>query len=188
MLRPFVLLLSVTAAAGAVFGWGHARSLGAAGAPQGEASIYFAPEQDIATSDRTIIQHAHHSLRIAMYSFTDRRIARDLVDACGRGVEVDLYRDREQFEQEAARGNEIRSILAECRGIHVRVKGSEELMHMKAFVADDSMFRQGSGNWSVAAARYQDNEVSVSRDIAQIKAFDEAFAAMWLRNDNHIIQ
>jgi hypothetical protein len=59
---------------------------------------------------------------------------------------------------------------------------------MKAFVADDSIFRQGSGNWSVAAARYQDNEVSVSGDISQIKAFDEAFAAMWQRNDNEIIQ
>jgi len=188
MLRPFVLLLCVTVAAGAVFGWSHARSFSAAGAPQGATSIYFAPEQDIATSDRIIIQHAQHSLRIAMYSFTDRQIAKDLVDACRRGVEVDLYRDREQFEQEAARRNEVRSILAECRGIHLRVKGSDELMHMKAFVADDSIFRQGSGNWSVAAARYQDNEVSVSGDISQIKAFDEAFAAMWQRSDNQIIQ
>jgi phosphatidylserine/phosphatidylglycerophosphate/cardiolipin synthase-like enzyme len=178
----------VTAASGAVFGWSHVRSFSAAGAPQSATSIYFAPEQDIATSDRAIIQHAQHSLRIAMYSFTDRWIAKDLVDACRRGVEVELYRDREQFEQEAARRIEVRSILAECRGIHLRVKGSDELMHMKAFVADDSIFRQGSGNWSVAAARYQDNEVSVSSDISQIKAFDEAFAAMWLRSDNQIMQ
>jgi mitochondrial cardiolipin hydrolase len=188
MLRPFVFLLSATAAAGAVLGWSHLRSFSAAGAPQGETSIYFAPEQDITTSDRAIIQRAQRSLRIAMYSFTDRRIAKDLVDACKRGVEVDLYRDREQFEEEAARGNEVRSTLAQCRGIHVRVKGSDELMHMKAFVADDSIFRQGSGNWSVSAARYQDNEASVSSDISQIKAFDEAFAAMWQRSDNQIIQ
>lgn len=186
MLRTFVLLLSLTAAT-AVFGWSHIRPLGV-GAPQGETSIYFAPEQDIARSDRAIIQHAHRSLRIAMYSFTDRRIAKDLVDACRRGVDVDLYRDREQFEQEAARGNEVRSILAECRGIHLRVKGTDELMHMKAFVADDSIFREGSGNWSVSAARYQDNEVSVSSDISEIKAFDEAFAVMWQRSNNQIIQ
>jgi len=188
MLRPFACVVCLTATAGAVFGWSHVRSFTAAGAPQRETSIYIAPKQDIATSDRAIIQHTHNSLRIAMYSFTDRWIARDLVDACRRGVEVDLYRDREQFEQEAAQGNEVRSILAECRGIHLRVKGSDDLMHMKAFVADDSIFRQGSGNWSVAAARYQDNEVSVSSDISQIKAFDEAFAAMWQRSDNQIIQ
>lgn len=188
MLRPFALLLCLTAACGAVFGWSHARSFTATVAQQSAISIYFAPEQDIATSDRAIIHHAQQSLRIAMYSFTDRRIAKDLVDACRRGVEVDLYRDREQFEQEAARGNEVRSILAECRSMHIRVKGSDELMHMKAFVADGSIFRQGSGNWSVAAARYQDNEVSVSSDISQIRAFDAAFAAMWQRNDNEIIQ
>jgi phosphatidylserine/phosphatidylglycerophosphate/cardiolipin synthase-like enzyme len=188
MLRPFALLLCLTAVGGAVFGWSHARSFTATGTPQSAISIYFAPEQDIATSDRAIIHHAQHSLQIAMYSFTDRRIAKDLVDACRRGVEVDLYRDREQFQREVARGNAVRSILAECRRIHVRVKGSDELMHMKAFVADGSIFRQGSGNWSVAATRDQDNEVSVSSDITQIKAFDEAFAAMWQRNDNEIIQ
>jgi mitochondrial cardiolipin hydrolase len=166
MLRSFAFVLCVTATANAVFGWSHIRSFSAAGGPQGETSINFAPEQDIATSDRIIIQHAQHSLWIAMYSFTDRRIAKDLVDACRRGVEVDLYRDREQFEQEAARRNEVRSILAECRGIHLRVKCSDELMHMKAFVADDSIFRQGSGNRSVAAALSGQRGVCVQRHLA----------------------
>jgi hypothetical protein len=46
------------------------------------------------------------------------------------------------------------------------------------------VLRSGSANWSVSAARYQDNEVSVTTDPAMVAAFSREFRAMWDRPDN----
>jgi len=45
-----------------------------------------------------------------------------------------------------------------------------------------------SANWSVSAARYQDNEITVTDDPLEVNAFERKFAAMWCRNDNEIMQ
>jgi phosphatidylserine/phosphatidylglycerophosphate/cardiolipin synthase-like enzyme len=118
-------------------------------------AIYFAPQQDLSVVDQQIIRSAKHSLEIAMYSFTDRRIAEELVDACHRGVVVKLYRDRSQYEEETARGSAVPVILHRCSDIYIRVKGSKELMHEKTYVADGLVLREGSADWSVSAARYR---------------------------------
>ena len=151
-------------------------------------AIYFAPQQDLSVVDQQIIRNAKRSLEIAMYSFTDRRIAEELVDACNRGVVVKLYRDRSQYEEETARGSAVPTILHRCSDIQVRVKGDKELMHEKAYVADGLVLREGSANWSVSAARYQDNQLSITHATAAIEAFKDDFAGMWQRGDNSIIQ
>jgi phosphatidylserine/phosphatidylglycerophosphate/cardiolipin synthase-like enzyme len=151
-------------------------------------ALYAAPQQDLSVVDQQIIRNAKGSLEIAMYSFTDRKIAEELVDACHRGVVVELYRDRSQYEEETARGSAVPTILHRCRDVHVRVKGSEELMHEKAYVADGLVLREGSANWSVSAARYQDNQLSITHDTTAIEAFRNDFAGMWPRGNNSIIQ
>ena len=44
-------------------------------------------------------------------------------------------------------------------------------MHEKAYVTDGLVLREGSANWSVSAARYQDNQLSITHDTAAIEAF-----------------
>ena len=80
------------------------------------------------------------------------------------------------------------AILHQCSDIHIRAKGGKELMHEKAYVADGLVLREGSANWSVSAARYQDNQLSITRDTVDIEAFGDDFAGMWQRGDNSIIQ
>lgn len=123
-----------------------------------------------------------------MYSFTDREIAQELVQECRHGVSVEIYRDRRQYEQEEARGPGVSEILRECSTIHVRVKGNNELMHLKAYEVDDTILRDGSANWSISAVRYQDNQISIVSDPAQIEQFRQVFAGMWERSDNRVIQ
>ena len=48
----------------------------------------------------------------------------------------------------------------------------------------DDVLRSGSGNWSVSAARYQDNEITVTTDAAEVAVFEREFRAMWERPDN----
>jgi hypothetical protein len=61
--------------------------------------IYFSPGTNLEDVDLSLIEHAHRSIDVAMYTFTDRRIAEALRRAAKRGVLVRVYRDREQYEQ-----------------------------------------------------------------------------------------
>ncbi len=150
--------------------------------------IYFSPSTDLERVDISLIDHAQQRIQIAMYAFTDRTIALALARAAARGVEVSIYRDRAQFEEEQGRHVQVLALLARRANVHIRVKGSDDLMHQKAMLVDGTVLRDGSGNWSVSAARYQDNQVSVTQSPPQIEAFEHDFAAMWSRPDNLLEQ
>jgi phosphatidylserine/phosphatidylglycerophosphate/cardiolipin synthase-like enzyme len=153
-----------------------------------DSPIYFSPGTNLEDVDIDLIDCARHSIDVAMYTFTDRRIALALRRAADRGVKVRVYRDREQFEEESKRGNTVESVLSGHRNIQLKVKASSEVMHEKSFVCDGEVLRSGSGNWSVSAARYQDNEISVTDSRLAVDAFRQDFAQMWSRSDNITFQ
>ena len=150
--------------------------------------IFFSPSENLERVDVGLIEQAHSSIKVAMYAFTDRNIAEALARQASRGVQVWVYRDREQFEQERMRRSAVAEILASQKNIRVRVKGTNELMHQKVVLIDDTILRDGSGNWSVSAARYQDNQVTVTEDAGQAAAFNRDFEEMWNRPDNLVVQ
>jgi TolB-like protein len=101
---------------------------------------------------------------------------------------IQIDRDDDQFHQAEQRGSDVLRILQSQPTIQIRVKTGRELMHEKVVLIDDRIIRDGSGNWSVSAARYQDNEITISFDPEEIKAFQQDFAEMWARPDNQIVQ
>jgi phosphatidylserine/phosphatidylglycerophosphate/cardiolipin synthase-like enzyme len=161
----------------------HAEHVSPASVEAASSPIYFSPSTNLEEVDIVLIERARRSIDVAMYTFTDRRIADALRHAAERGVQVRVYRDREQYEEELRKGSSVPSILAGSPNIEVRVKRSNDLMHEKSMLADATL-RAGSANWSVSAARYQDNEVSVTTDPAMVAAFSREFRAMWDRPDN----
>jgi phosphatidylserine/phosphatidylglycerophosphate/cardiolipin synthase-like enzyme len=132
---------------------------------------------------------------VAMYSFTDRRLAAVINELAAGHVEIRVYRDQEQFQDEersAVRSGE-RSTTQSFRArptIHVRVKqGSmRELMHEKAFCVDGDVLREGSANWSRGGLLIQDNNAHYSWDATDTERFETAFEKMWNRRDNLVIQ
>ena len=161
----------------------HAEHVSPASDEAVPSSIYFAPETNLEDVDIALIEHARQSIDVAMYTFTDRRIAETLRHAAERGVHVRVYRDREQYEEELRKRSTVPSILAGSPNLEVKVKRSNDLMHEKSMLADATL-RSGSANWSVSAARFQDNEVSVTTDPVMVAAFSREFRAMWDRPDN----
>ena len=156
---------------------------------------HFAPPEDLERLDLYRLEHARLSLDIAMYSFTDRALADELIKLARDGVEIRIYRDREQYdsEQRAAAQHHDHSTTDMFRGennIHVRVKGNgrRDLMHLKAYLVDGTLLRDGSANWSVAGERYQDNNARYTSDPVEIRYFTDDFEQMWARSDNEIIQ
>ena len=77
---------------------------------------------------------AHVSVDLAMYSFTDRELAGELVELARKGVRVRVYRDRTEYKQEVERSGENTTAMLATAGIEVRVKGQKDLMHLNYVV------------------------------------------------------
>ncbi len=158
-----------------------------------EAEEHYSPFENLEQLDRERLEGAQHTVDIAMYAFTDYRLAEELLRLARRGVQIRLYRDREQYEDEQTRmvteGNRATTtdMLRGQSGIQIRVKAGRELMHLKAYVIDGSLLRDGSANWSLSGLRRQDNNAHFTRDRAQVAAFQQLFEQMWNRSDNQRI-
>ena len=164
----------------------------AAGAELGD---HFSPAEDLERLDLEEIGQARHTLDIAMYAFTDRYLAQAVVEAAHRGVRVRIYRDRSQFEQEQRNADvhherSLSDMFHHQRNIQVRIKDSNEhnLMHLKAYLVDGKLLRDGSANWSPSGLKRQDNNSHFTTDPAQVHAFQQAFEEMWSRTRNQVAQ
>jgi phosphatidylserine/phosphatidylglycerophosphate/cardiolipin synthase-like enzyme len=115
-----------------------------------------------------------------MYSFTDRRLAEIVNELAARQVEIRVYRDHDQFQDEeraAARFHEASTtpLFRGRRMIHVYIKeGSlRDLMHEKALCVAGSLLRVGSGNWSRNGLQVQDHNVYHSSGPTDIEQFEK---------------
>ena len=160
---------------------------GTAQAAIAEAEQHYSPFENLEQLDRERLEGAQHTVDIAMYAFTDHRLAEELIKLARRGVQVRLYRDREQYEAEQRNRVTTTAMLRGQSGIQIRVKASRELMHLKAYVIDGSLLRDGSANWSLSGLRRQDNNAHFTSDRAQVAAFQQLFEQMWNRSDNQQI-
>ena len=178
----------------------HNRFVAAAilGGPAGTESggnEHFSPAEDLEQIDIEALRQARQTVDLAMFAFTDRRLAEMLNQLAVGTVKMRIYRDRGQYEEEeqkAARFREF-STTQVFRGhvnIAVRVKqGSERnSMHLKAYCIDHRVLRDGSANWSPGGEKSQDNNARFTTDGQEIAAFERAFEAMWNRTNNLILQ
>jgi phosphatidylserine/phosphatidylglycerophosphate/cardiolipin synthase-like enzyme len=145
----------------------------------------YSPESNLERSEMETLGSARVSIDIAMYSFTDRPLAEELVRLARSGVRVRVYRDWREFEQERQRGSSTTEMLI-AGGVEVRVKSSQDLMHFKSYVIDGDLLRTGSANWSPAGLKKQDNDVHYEVDPRLAKLFESRFSEMWGRSTNFL--
>jgi hypothetical protein len=126
-------------------------------------------------------------LDIAMYSFTDWELAEAVSEFASQGHQVRIYRDHDQYAQEAKRNSRVITMFRSNRNISIRVKSSSVLMHVKSW-SDGCVLRDGSANWSPSGEKQQDNTLTLTADPAAVVAFEAKFNQMWSRPDNLRIQ
>jgi phosphatidylserine/phosphatidylglycerophosphate/cardiolipin synthase-like enzyme len=90
------------------------------------------------------IDGARTTIRLQMYSLTVQEIARALIGAKGRGVDVRLIVDRGQLHQD--RNDSVRVAALASAGISVLVDSVPGLMHNKVMVIDSETVLTGSFN------------------------------------------
>ena len=158
------------------------------GPSAGRHILYYTPETNPERVDVPLIENIQATGHIdaAFYSFTDKPTAEAMLAAANRGVKIRIYRDEGQFEQEKSRNAYMTTMFAGNQNVQIRVKGSSALMHLKAW-STEGLLRDGSSNVS-AAAKHQDNSITLSSNSEEIKAFEKKFNDMWNRSNNVVIQ
>ena len=108
------------------------------------------------------------------------------------GVAVRVYRDGSQYEEEEqhGRGRSAMDLLRGLNNVQIRVKppSRRALMHLKAYVTDGALLREGSANWSPAGLKEQDNSLIFLSDRQPIDNFAHDFEVLWNRPGNIKVQ
>ncbi len=124
-------------------------------APAFPQEVHFAPEENLETIDAALIGTARRAIDLASFIITDKAIIDALGAAERRGVALRIVLDPHEPH---AFG--LRIDLAD----HIRIRQSDELMHLKGYVLDGETLRTGSANFAHGGEIYQDNDLIIIRD------------------------
>jgi phosphatidylserine/phosphatidylglycerophosphate/cardiolipin synthase-like enzyme len=137
--------------------------------------VYFSLYDD---PESVIIEHlakAEESIYIAMYYFTDSQLAREVVKAKNRGVELKIYLDSSQIN---AQYSKSRFIINE--GLeNIRISSNSNLMHNKFAIIDKTIVLTGSYNWTASASERNDENLLVIDDEEIVTRYMNYFNTLW---------
>ncbi len=94
-----------------------------------------------------LIDHAEHSVRVAMYTWTHPDLTEAVIRAHNRGVTVEIILDRGQAN---GVGRKATKALVDA-GVAVWLSSGQKLLHHKCFWLDENILINGSTNWTRAA-------------------------------------
>ena len=143
---------------------------------------------DVSQADAIAITAATATIDFAAYSLTHPGVIAALIQRAQAGVKIRLYLDRTELEAEA-RGNPQLSNsplgpLLSTVNVQTKVKESSILMHLKSYLVDGKVLRDGSANFSPLGESEQDNSMLLTDDGPTVELFKSKFEAMWNRPDN----
>ena len=150
--------------------------------------VHYSNPQSVIPLDVQTIQSATVSLDIAAYAFVAPELVAAVLNRAAVPIPIRLYLDRTELESEA-RGDAMLAHsplgrLLNNPAITIKVKQSSVLMHLKSYLVDGKLLRDGSANFSDPGEEHQDNSLTLDDDPATCTTFQSKFNAMWARPDN----
>jgi len=140
-----------------------------------EASVaYFSPGGEPRGQIITLAHRSRATIDACVFTITDERIVRALVDAHGRGVAVRIITDDEKAHD---RGSHVMSLWK--TGIPVVTDASPDHMHNKFALFDRRVLLNGSFNWTRAATERNVENVVVTRHAELVESFARKFDELW---------
>jgi phosphatidylserine/phosphatidylglycerophosphate/cardiolipin synthase-like enzyme len=131
---------------------------GMAPAATADIEVGFSPDGTAEALVLRVIKGARQSVRLAGYAFTAPAVVRALIAAQRRGVDVQVVVDDKGNDNKASVA--ALSLLVNA-GIPTRLVSSFPIQHSKYIVIDGQHVQTGSYNYTVAAARYNSENVLV---------------------------
>ncbi len=105
--------------------------------------VFILPKQGDEIKDKIsdFIQSSKSEIQIAMYNFSYKKFAKDLVDASKRGVKITVFLDAKKVKEDS----EIADFLKKN---DIKVVLVKDKMHLKLAIFDSKLAIFGSVNWT----------------------------------------
>lgn len=142
--------------------------------PSGGTSVYFSPGDACLKAIQQQIRMARRELRVCVFTISDDRITDELLLAHKRGLSIRVITDNDKTLDE---GSDIERLAN--AGVAVRMDMSPNHMHHKFMVADEEALITGSYNWTRSAARFNHENILLTKEHSVIKSFSSHFEELW---------
>jgi phosphatidylserine/phosphatidylglycerophosphate/cardiolipin synthase-like enzyme len=139
-----------------------------------QSAAFFSPGDDCRNA---IVRQMNLSLRIlkiCVFTISDDQITSAIINAHKKGVAVKIITDNDKsFDH----GSDIRQLAAE--GIPVKMDASSNHMHHKFMISDDHSLITGSYNWTISAARFNHENILLTRETGVVESYRNGFDQLW---------
>jgi len=145
--------------------------------------LYLLPEQNKEALSILLksIDHSKKSIKITIYNFTHKKIAKRLKAAAKRGVHVEIIFDAKSNRQDKRRSMlyylaKYRNIdIYQLKGRYIAQQKRYGIMHLKAALFDHRRVIFGSANWTYSAFGKNYEMLYVEDNYGRAKEFERYF-------------
>jgi phosphatidylserine/phosphatidylglycerophosphate/cardiolipin synthase-like enzyme len=135
---------------------------------------YFSPGEACLTEILGQLGRTRKTADICVFTITDDRIARTIMDLHARKVQVRIITDNDKQYDGGSDIDRLRGA-----GISVKVDETEHHMHHKFAVLDSATLLNGSYNWTRSASAFNEENLVVSSEPALVQTFARQFESLW---------
>lgn len=132
--------------------------------------VYFSPKGGCTDAIVRELKNAQSSVRVLAYSFTSAPIAKELLEAHRRGVDVEVVLDKSNRTDKYSSADFLHN-----SGIPVFIDTAHKIQHNKVMLIDAETVITGSFNFSKAAENDNAENVLILRDAQLARAYAENY-------------
>lgn len=148
--------------------------------PQG-IQVYFSPRGGATEAVVNALDRSTNSVLVQAYSFTSAPIAKALVDAHRRGVQVQVILDQSQRSEKYSEADFLQN-----NEIPTLIDGQHAIAHNKIIIVDDYLVLTGSFNFTKAAEERNAENLLLINDASLAKKYAENWHAHETHSESYI--
>jgi phosphatidylserine/phosphatidylglycerophosphate/cardiolipin synthase-like enzyme len=150
-------------------------------APAASIEVAFSPHRGATAAVVKLIGEAKQSIRVAAYTFTSKDIAKALMDAHKRGVDVQAVLDKSNATAKYTSASFLANV-----GVPTRIDYKYAIMHNKFIIVDDMTVETGSFNYSKSAEEKNAENVLILRNEPDVaKQYLARWQELWDESEEY---
>lgn len=144
------------------------------GKPTSTSDAYFSPGDTCRNVIIQQIRSAVNQLQICVFTISDDMITDAIITSHKRGTQIKIITDNDKSLDE---GSDIEQLAN--AGIAVKMDRTPNHMHHKFLLVDGKALITGSYNWTRSAARFNHENILLTKEAGVVKSFIKEFDQLW---------